>query len=71
MFRVQVYEGEILVNDSMFVAAERKEAEAQIQKFIVGYAKSGYDGKQDEWWYRDDGEATKRLVIAQIIPPES
>jgi hypothetical protein len=71
MFRIQIYESPLgpgremqLVNDNLSQTNERAGAIKFIQDYIAQHDHHGYNGQQDSWWCRNDGdEVVKTLVI--------
>ena len=71
MFRIQLYESRLgpsatsrLVQNNLVAMPERMGAVKYIEDYIAHHDHSGYDGRQDSWWCRNDGdEVVKTLII--------
>ena len=70
MFRIEIYERPIggghtprLVKDNGGETFERAEAIRCIEALTARCAHFGYNGQQDHWWCRNDGDTTATMLV--------
>jgi len=73
MFRIELYESPIGPDQNpQFVKSlgekgERTDAIAYIEGYIARYGHNNYDGKQDRWWCRNDGDETVQMLVIRGV----